>query len=333
MIKTLARSAAAAAALFSLTVGANAALVPFQQFNGNVAISTDGFGSTSGNGVIRASAPSGSTVLAAYLYTSTFSSTLVPSTVSFDGNAIAAADYTALGSPASFLQAHRTDVTSIVAAAIDGGGGGIYNFDIAEGAQNNQLDGHALVVVYENPALPDASVGVLDGFAALSGDTTSINFSTPLDTSDPDFFAEMSLGIGFSCCNQASTVEINGNLLTENAGNNDDGNAASNGSLITVGSFDDPFSPVLPSYTEDTERYDLAASGFISNGDTTITVDTRNPSNDDNIFLATFYVSGDAGFNAPPPPPPGPAPIPLPASGWLLILAAGGLAGMRRMTK
>jgi hypothetical protein len=191
-------------------------------------------------------------------------------------------------------------VTSIVAATVDGGGGGIYNFDITEsGLGSSQIDGEALVVVYENASLSVATVGILDGFASVNGDTASINFADSLDPTDPGFFAEMSLGIAFSCCDQKSTVKVNGILMTGNAGNNDDSTEAlANGNLITVGSFDDAFSPANPSYLEDTERYDL--SNFVSAGDTSIVVENANASKDDNIFLATFYVSGVAGINEDP---------------------------------
>jgi hypothetical protein len=66
-----------------------------------------------------------------------------------------------------------------------------------------------------------------------------------------------------------------------------------------VGGFDDPFSPALPSYNDDHERYNLVP--FIDLGDTSITVDTINASQNDNIFLALFYVAGLAGINEPPP--------------------------------
>jgi hypothetical protein len=94
-------------------------------------------------------------------------------------------------------------------------------------------------------------------------------------------------------------VTVNSTLITKSAGCNDDSidaNAA-NGNLITVGGFNDPFSPLLPSIANDHERYNLQP--YITKGDTSIKIDTQNPSGDDNIFLAGIYVTGIAGFNAP----------------------------------
>ncbi|MCU7917921.1 MAG: PEP-CTERM sorting domain-containing protein [Candidatus Thiodiazotropha sp. (ex Epidulcina cf. delphinae)] len=312
--------AASLLACTALSGSAWASLDPFQSFTGNVAISTDGFGSLSNAGVISASVPLGSTVVAAYLYSSTYFTTGTP-TVTVDGSAVTFGPRVPNATACCSLASFRADVTSIVAPTINGGGGGVYNFNIAETALGNNTDGEALVVVYENAALPEATVGILDGFASVVGDTTSINFADPLDPTEAGFFAEMALGIGFSCCNQKSTVEVNGLLMTENAGNKDDGvNGDNNGNLITVGSFDDPLSPVNPTYAQDTERYDL--SSFITLGDTSISVDTINASQDDNIFLASFYVSGQAGFNEPPPSVPEPGTLMLTTLGLFGIVAA-----------
>jgi hypothetical protein len=274
--------------------GAQASLSTFQQYTGNVDVSTDGFGSTSQSGTISASVPAGSTVIAAYLYTSTFdNSSMAGIGATLAGTNVGA--FTSLGAlqliPGFFLTGGRADVTSIVKPIIDGGPGGLYNFTISE--TNTLQDGEALVVVYSNPALTGTrTVGILDGFSAIAGDSATISFTGPLDPTNPDFFAEMRLGIGFSCCSQASDVTVNGTLITENAGNNDDGAQTSNGSLITVGGFDDPFSPALPSYANDHERYNLVP--YITGGDTSISIRTLNPSNDDNIFLAVFNVFGEA---------------------------------------
>ncbi len=286
-----------AAAVASLALGgAHASLTPFQQFNGNVDVSTDGFGSTTNSGTISASVPAGSTVLAAYLYTSTFQNTSMAGIgATLNGNNVG--PFTSLGSlqliPGFFLTGGRADVTSIIKPIIDVGAGGLYNFAITEAS--SAQDGEALVVVYSNPALAGArTVGILDGFSAITGDSATINFANPLDTTVAGFFAEMRLGIGFSCCSQASNVTVNGTLITQNAGNNDDGAQTSNGSLITVGGFDDPFSTLLPSYANDHERYNLTP--YITNGSSAINIRTLNPSNDDNIFLAVFNVLGEANI-------------------------------------
>lgn len=295
-------------------LSAEAGLTVFQTFVGNVGVSTDGLGTLSQSGTISASVPAGATVLGAYLYSSMTPSSGAASG-SLNGNALA---YVTRGSNTYGLQAFRADVTSIVKPLIDGGAGGIYDFTVTE---NNSAatDGEALVVVYGLASLPVTTVGILDGFTEASGDSTSINFATPLNPAEPGFQAEMRLGIGYSALGQSSRITVNGTVITQNAGDNDDG-ALANGALVTVGGFDDPFSPFLPSYADDTERYNLISQ--ITAGDTSIFVDTVNPSGDDNIFLAVFQTSGRGGVNEAPPDT---TAVPEPAS---MTLLATGLASL-----
>jgi len=297
---------------------AEASLSVFQTYVGTYGVSTDGFGSTSQSGVISAQIPVGATVVGAYLYTSLYSASAVPGGT-FGGSAVNYA--TPLGVDAGFLQAWRADVTSTVAAGYNGLGG-VYNFNVTE--TSGFQDGEALVVVYSVPTLATTTIGILDGFSASTGDSTSINFATPLDPTAAGFQAEMRLGIGFSCCGQTSRVTVNGTDITTVAGNFDDGNAEADGALITVGGFDDAFSPLLPSYGADHERYNLVPE--IHQGDTSIQVRTFNPTSDDNIFLAVFAVSGEGGVNAPAPN----ATVPEPASMTLLGLGLGAAALRRR---
>lgn len=307
----------------TFATSADAALFGFQTFSGNVKNSNDG--ASSNDSVISASTEAGSSVLAAYLYTSFVPSTETPTTVTLDGNALS---FTALGANNTGLQAHRADVTSIVAPKIDGGPGGIVDFGYSEGSQSSSIDGSALVVVYENPALPEATVAILDGFSNTTGDQFIATFASPINAADPNFFAELALGIGFSAGDfQFSEIDVNGQLLTEQAGDFDDGFEA-NGGLITVGGFDDALVSAPPATkADDTERYDL--TGFLNTGDTQIVVDTLNPSNDDNIFLATFYLGGEATVINPEDPETPVIPLPLPAA--LLMTGVGALAGIRKL--
>jgi len=321
MVRRLGLAIPLLAVLALLPTQAEASLNVFQTYVGNYGVSTDGFGSTSQSGVISAEIPAGATVVAAYLYSSTFDNTVTPGGT-LNGNAVNYA--TALGQTGG-LQAWRADVTSTVQAGYNGLGG-VYNFNVTE-TQFAQ-DGEALVVVYSQALIPTTTIGILDGFSAQSGDSTAINFSQPLDPTAPGFVAEMRLGIGFSCCNQESTVTVNGTVITNTAGNEDDSGQVADGALITVGGFDDPFSPFLPSYTDDHERYNLVPQ--IHTGDTSIHVQTVNPSHDDNIFLAVFRVSGEGGVNAPAP---NAADVPEPASMTLLGLGLGAAAIRRRFAK
>nr|MBI3613041.1 PEP-CTERM sorting domain-containing protein [Nitrospirota bacterium] len=305
--------AMAVVAVSSWSRPAEAGLVSLATYTGAVAVSTDGFGNVSADGIISASVPTGSTVLGAYLYTAT-NGGASPGPVTLAGVPVTFPTVFTNAPPCcpDFFHTGRADVTSIVAPLIGGGGALPFDFAISDGSSTT-VDGEALVVVYSNPLLPTSTVAIMNGGQALTGDTFTITFASPLA---PGFFGEMRLGDSFSCCGQESTVKVNGTTISTHAGNNDDGTGPlSNGQLITVGGFDDPFSPFLPSYADDHERYDL--SPYMSVGDTTLTVFTVNPSLDDNIFLAVFHLSGEATVTT--------NPVPEPAS---ILLFGSGLAGL-----
>lgn len=329
MIRTMLAAGAALLAMGS----AQAALTSFQTFTGNLGLSSDGWGSTSQSGTITANVPVGGTVLAAYLYTSTFSN---PS-LSGVGGTIAGTNigaFTSLGTNGTAccsLTAARADVTSILKPLLDGGSASPFNFAVTE--TSGSQDGYALVVVYSMPAAlaPVSTIGILDGWASASGDSTVVAFGTPIDTSASGFFAEMRLGIGFSydgngCTGsgQTSRVQVNGTTITNNAGCNDDSAdaTASNGNLFTMGGDDDPFSPNLPTVAGDHERYNLVS--YLASGDTSFTVNNANASLDDNIFLALFHVLGEARVCQEN------CSVPEPATLGMLGLALAGLGLARR---
>lgn len=331
-----------------------ATLTTFQAFTGNVGVSVNGGGSllnTLPNG-LTAEVPAGSTVIAAYLYTSTYggigatAGSIAPQGSAggtFNGTTV---NYTALipNSSDAGLQAGRTDVTSLVKAEINPSGnlavGGVYNFAVTESNSSNQ-DGEILDVIYSNPSLPTQSIGILDGSSASSGDASSINFSS----SPAGSTVYMSIGDGFSYDlgggGQFSTITVDGSSLTQAAGNCDESQdgglppnptSCANGDLITAGvlglnadgsintTYSNPFTPIGDTNIQtDHELYNISSLINPANGNT-INLTTTNSSFDDNIFMEVFDASGLAGFNAPPPPPVNQGPVPEPSTLSLLGL-------------
>jgi hypothetical protein len=329
---------AAGMALFS---PAQASLTTSYSATGDVAVSTGGCGSTTQTCSFTESIPTGSTILQAFLYTSQFSqSANTPGGGTLNGNAVTYS--TALGiNTTCFCQAYRSDVTSLVSSVVGGGSASPISFTVTE--TNFTQDGEGLVIVYSNAAITSTqSVGILDGFSKSGGDTATINFATPLNPAAPGFQARMMIGDGFSydgspCGSQPSqfsNISVSTNstpktLLTDGAGCNDSSVdvTPANGNLITVGNINAACPSVslatgneATDIANDHENYCL--NSFINAGDTQITTDTNNPSGDDNIFLETFLITGNAGFNAPPP---GPTGVPEPAS---LALFGVGLIGL-----
>jgi hypothetical protein len=105
---------------------------------------------------------------------------------------------------------------------------------------------------------------------------------------------------------QVTTVDVvtsstGSRRLTGCAGGNDDGNfVAANGSLMTVGGIGDSTGnpdPACAGGAGDDELYNLALGNsadptpFLQTGDTSITFNTSNPTNDDNVFFLGFTTS------------------------------------------
>lgn len=323
-------------ALASLTVS--------YQFNGTGNWSIDAWGTGNVDNFVSALVPSGSTVEKAFLYSSTYGGSGTP-TITFNSTFITAGAWTAGGITGINnlqLQAYRADVTSLVAAKV-GSGGGTFNFTIDEGANSGTTDGEVLAVIFSNPAEQTRTIAFLDGFSATTGDTTSLNLASALTApqlANPSFQAIMSLGIGFSFQgnNQSSTVDVNGQRLTSSAGGSDDGSDA-NGALITAGGLGDstanPADPFAIPPNNGGTRYDdelYSLTPFLSAGTTSIKIDTRNSSGDDNIFFAGFNITAAAGVNQPPPPPTNNVPDSGSTLG-LFGLAVAALAAARRFVK
>ena len=260
---------------------------------GRVTLSMNALGTLASSGSITVVKPSGATVRRAILFAATTGSTgaRIGGPVVLNGTSVAMSNEVQ-SSIASYN--YWTDVTTIVKPGLDAAGPGNVAFAVAEPASLN-IDGTVLAVIFNDPSQAvDRSVALVYGALATIGDRFSLGLDRPFDPSDPASQLEMSLGISYSCqsgCQgQLSTVDVNGRRLTSSAGGEDDGVTA-NGALITVGGVGDSIANPNPTMAPtgprtDDELYDLRP--FMAAGDRTVIVNTSNPSNDDNIFLAAF---------------------------------------------
>jgi len=194
----------------------------------------------------------------------------------------------------------RDDVTAIVKPVGDAAAPGVVSFTITETPTLN-YDGCALKVIWDDPTTTTNSILIFWGAQETTGDTFVITFA-PLQASALLNPLEFSLGISYSAqgpCvqfapSQFSQVDVNSTRLTTSAGGEDDGSCV-NGALITLGGTGDTAAnppalapPTLNPSVPDDELYDLRP--FVNVGDTSMTIFTLNPSNDDNIFLANLFL-------------------------------------------
>jgi hypothetical protein len=282
-----------------LAVASPTALQPVATETGLISLSIDGLGTTSA-GTIQIDKPAGATVRKAYMAASDVWGSA--------GGPLPNGAVTLATVPVSWSQHvgpvpnHAwADVTSIVKPLVDAAPAGIFNIGVVE-SPNISLDGSILAVIFDDPnQTVTNTVILLFGKQSTTGDTFNIGLANPINLGDANLVLDLSLGISFGNQiddDQYSQVDVNSQRLTSSAGGQDDGYHG-NGGLITVGGVDDsnanppdpnaspsPPWPGDPRY--DDELYNLIP--FVSNGDTSIQVDTLNPSNDDSIHFAALFL-------------------------------------------
>ncbi|MBE5228061.1 MAG: PEP-CTERM sorting domain-containing protein [Microcystis aeruginosa PMC 728.11] len=286
----------------------------------NAALSIDGFGSLSNNGVIRANIPTGSTIQRAYLYAASIWDMSQVYEVTFNGTKLLMSSATIL-TPAdnNLATTARWDVTSIIASSFTGG---LQDFSIVEDGDN---DGEVLVVAYSNPSTQGLTSVILDGELNPKGDTVKFDFPAPY--AGGAFLVSLASSYSRQPSGQATEIDVTTNStniyrrLTSSAGGQDDGEGA-NGALITVGGIgDSPDNPdpcASPSDGPriDDEYYNLALGNsssssscsaasttpFILPGNTFVEFKTVNPSEDDNVF--GMFITSKFGTSPSPVPEP-----------------------------
>ena len=297
------------------SAAAASGLTPFATVTGKVYMSEDGIGTNNpaGGPVRVAKRDKSATVEAAYLLAAGVPGyTMQNGDVTLDGKSLSfAAANNAVGNFG--VNSVWTNVTSIVKPVVDSAPVGNVSFTAAEPNNTDEIDGEILAVIMQDPTLPtDNTVSFEFGALNTTGDTFSIGLAQPLNLSNKNLALTMSIGDSYSyqgppATGQYSVITVDGKTLTSSAGGNDDsackydnpqdfGNCG-NGELITVGGIgDSTANPPDPSATDancpggpprcDDELYSLRP--FVHNGDTSIKVNTVNPSNNDNIFFTGF---------------------------------------------
>ncbi|WP_224248242.1 choice-of-anchor A family protein [Hyalangium gracile] len=286
------------------TALATTPLAPIVTESGFISLSLDGVGTNGSSGIVQVNKPAGATVKAAYLAAAStgFSNYSIPNGgVKIDGQSVNWGR--SIQSGISSYN-HWADVTSLVASKINSAPAGRVNFTVTE-TQSYSVDGEILAVVFNNPAATTVNtVILLFGAQSTGGDTFRIGLAEPINKADPNLGLDLSLGISFgyqdgsSSERQVSIIDVNGSRLTSQAGGQDDG-ASEDGALITVGGLDDSNANPNPNaggpgFRGDDELYDLRP--FVANGATQITIATRNPSNDDNIFFGALSLTSAAAI-------------------------------------
>jgi hypothetical protein len=323
--------AAVAAAVLCVTpalAGAAEPLSPYLSVSGeHLALSVDALGSNSPEGgPIRVQKNSNeATVKAAYLFAAS---------TGFSGHEPQNGEVTLNGTPVEWEPAHTitndinsfnavANVTSIVKPIIDAAPAGITNLTVAEGQLTEEYDGEILVVLLDDPSVNELrSVSLLYGAQNPAGDTFHVGLAEPINKSNAAFQMNLGLGIsfGYQPSGQFSVIKVNEKLMSSSAGGQDDcvekyesvpnfSGACDNGTLITAGGIGDTNeNPPNPEATDeecenaahekaprcDDELYSLLP--FLNEGDTSLTFNTDNPSNDDNIFFGALEVRGGAAI-------------------------------------
>ena len=267
---------------------------------GLISLSVDGLGTNTASGIIQVEKPTGATVRGAYMAAAANGGNQPPpadGAIQIDGQDVNW-DATFTVAMGGFTGNSWADVTALVKTKIDAAPVGRVDMVITEVVQ---VEGTVLAVIFDDPNQTQTNtIFLLFGGAATTGDSLTINTPT---LNPATLIAEMSLGISFSynaSGGQYSNVDVNGTRMTSAAGHNDDADGGgTSSSLITVGGLDDnsanPADPLA--HIIDDELYNLVP--FVTNGDTSILVETQNPSGDDNIFFSSFFLNISASTPTP----------------------------------
>ncbi|MFP8880223.1 MAG: choice-of-anchor L domain-containing protein, partial [Myxococcota bacterium] len=266
---------------------------------GNISLSADGAGSTGDSATIQVEKPNAAaTVRSAFLSCAATGARVIgDDEVSLNGNPVSFSVSAANSTGEIFFHNVFGEVTAIVKPTVDAALPGLVDFTQSEALTSTGfIEGCALYVIFDDPGATDGTIFILFGSQTTTGDSFNVTLAEPLDTANDTADFGLAISFSFQGSKMVSSIDINGTRLTSSAGGHDDG-GDSNGALVTVGGIGDtndnpaPFdAPNGPRF--DDELYSLLP--LLGPGDTSIRIDTINPSDDDNIFAGHMVFSGMA---------------------------------------
>jgi len=258
-------------------------ILPIVNETGLITLSQDGLGTNDpAGGTVTIQKPAGATVRKAFVAAASTGGSdveIADGAVTVEGVGVTwdVSTPSAIGS-----HNHWADETAALAPILNAAPAGPVVLDVVE-TDTTAIDGVIVSVIFEDPNRTVANtIALLFGAQNVAGDVFNVGLAEPIDTSDPNLGLELGLGISYGAGGeQFSTVDVNGQRLSSAAGGYDDGELQ-NGALLTVGGTgDSPANPVDPNAGPevpdvDDELYDLVP--FVSDGATSISVSTANPS-------------------------------------------------------
>ena len=198
------------------------------------------------------------------------------------------------------------DVTDELESVIEALPDGISNlsFDQGDGTDNDMIEGGALVVVWNDESAPLSTIYLMAGTSDPAGDSFTFNFPAIVPVNlqrDLIFSVGSSNSYQVGSWSQTSRITANNTILSNIAGGCDDSEIFNNpncgfGGYNTIGGVgDDLTNPgevddEVVSYDRELDDELYRLNDVMNVGDTSLTVNTLNPSNNDNVYFAGLYL-------------------------------------------
>lgn len=189
------------------------------------------------------------------------------------------------GSP---MTARFDDVTAELETLLNGLPDGESTLTVTENALPGDLDGSALLVIWNDPSASNTLVSIRLGAERTDQVITHTVTTNPIAV-HPGLDVQLGAGVSFSTgvSGQQSNLAFNGTQLTTILGGNDDG-APANGALITLGGLGDTLLR-----TDNDELFGV--TDLVTNGDTALTTTVTSSSTNDYLYALYFVAKGMNG--------------------------------------